>query len=664
MGRLNQARSNLKQYPILRKYSNNFSFIPAIPYRKIRNIFFWLASDRFDRSIALLSNFEDCLEQLNVNAWSKTKRNQLKAKITANREEANWGILTEVQVTAYLMEKFGKTRVKYAPTLPNRKECDASALVNRRNVFFEVTAVDVGLVEHILMEIFDRAGSAIYQKMQANTYLKLEIDTSRLAKTGQDFDVQKCIQQLADSYDELKIGSFQAVEGTLVVDLNDLRRLWEKDVKLADQIDNVQQLEPELVSSLQRGELSDFSQLTPRAFDNTPIASIWKINTRSSFKAVEISGQGVYPSTASLNEQSSFFKRLCRAVKSKVTKGQLRTGEPNILAVRASNWTSTGYERTGLFESDIAELEFEGIRPHLERCLNDLKPKDLSAIMLFENSFANAQVIFNKHANGSSVLTSGEVNLLISPQAVSLSPFLEFATETLDQARIDRCLQALVETYNGMSVVREFCNVQPFSKEAHAHLSFIQVPIRTRVPKSWFIDPTVISDHIFADFGSAIAEGETRFIVRQIEHSAKAKTVSAYNLEEITLAVNEFHRNGGNTTVILLPLDVFVCAHSWLRTDQTPVLRSWNGKFKMAIDLPSSTIEIPVYFLRKETEISGVIIYDKRQGTIIYKKPTDSKFLNAQLSTSAEDKTQLELLTKSVLSYDVKNKALAIVLRR
>lgn len=657
------ARNNLSNYPILKKFANNFAFIPTIPYRRIRNIFFWLASDQFAPSRAILVSFENCLKQLNVEEWSRSKKNELKAKITANREEANWAVLTELQVAAYLTEKFGNARVKYAPTLPNGKKCDASALVNRRIVFFEVTAVNVGLVEDVLKTIFDQAGLEIYQQMPEKTHLRLEVETSRLVRTNGDFDVPKCKDQLLGAYEDVEIKSFLTINGNIVVDVSDLHGLWEKNTRLADQTDNLRRLDPELAQRIERGELNGFFDLTPTAFENTPFTAIWKMDSRN-FKAVEITGQGIYPSAASLAEQTSFFKRLCRAIETKISGGQLRKGEPNILVIRASNWTVNGYERAGLFESDIAELEFDTIRPHLEECLDKLEPKSLSAIMLFENEFANAQVIFNRHAQGGSILTSGEVNLLVTPQAVALSPFMEFATETFDQARIERCLEALVKTYDGRSVMRAICDVQPFAQEDHGHLKFVQVGKRTRVPKSWFIDPALSSDHIFAEFGSAIAEGESRFVLHQIRQSAVEREASAFTFEEVRHAIVDFHDSGGSASAILLPLELYVTSLSWRRENGMPAVRYENGRPMMTIDLSaSSPLEMPAYFFRKETEISGIIIYDRGHGTIVYKKPSSSEFLSVQLYPSTEDNTKLELLAKSVLTYQVKNKALAVVLR-
>jgi hypothetical protein len=657
------ARSRLNEYPILQKFANNFAFIPTIPYRKIRNIFFWLASDRFAPSRSVLASFENSLKQLNVEGWSQSKRNNLRGRITANREDANWGVLTEIQVAAYLTQKFGNARVKYAPTLPNRHQCDASALINRRVVFFEVTAINVGLEENVLKDIFDEVGLEIYRKMSANTHVRLDVDTSRLIKTDRDFDVPMCKEQLVSSYKDLAIESLLTASGNIVVDVSDLQGLWEKEKRLADQTDNLRRLDPELAQRIERNELGRFSDLTPRAFENTPFTAVQKIDSRQIFKAVEIAGQGIYPSAASSAEQTSFFKRLCRAIETKTSGGQLQKGQPNILAIRASNWTVSGYERAGLFESDIAELEFDTIRPHLEKCLDKLKPKSLSAIMLFENEFANARVIFNKFAQGGSVLTSGEANLLIGPPAVPLSPFMEFATDTLDQARIDSCLKALVATYNGQSVAREICNVQSFVEEKHAHLKFVQVPIRTRVSKSWFIDPTIIVDPVFAEFGSAIAEGELRYILSRIQQNAERREVSAMTYAEIAPEIVDFHNRGGNPSAILLPLELYVSAHSWRRDNETPAIRYWNGKCKMTIDLPaSSALEIPAYFLRKETEIRGVIIYDGGHGTIVYKKPSSLEFLSAELYPSTEDNTKLELLAKSVLTYQVNNKALAAAL--
>lgn len=585
---LTVVRNNLNDYPILQKFANKFAFIPTIPYKKVRNIFFWLASDRFAPSRAILVSFENCLKQLNVEGWSQSKKNELKTRITANREDANWAVLTEVQIAAYLTGKFGNARVKYAPTLPNGKKCDASALINRRVIFFEVTAVNVGLVEDVLKCIFDKAGLEIYQKMSANAHLRLEVDTSRLIKTNGDFDVQKCKEQLVSSYKDLAIESLLTASGNIVVDVSDLQGLWEKEKRLADQTDNLRQLDPELAQRIERNELSGFSDLTPRAFENTPFTAVQKMDSRRTLKAVEIVGQGIYPSAASSAEQTSFFRRLCRAIETKTSGGQLRKGEPNILAIRASNWTVSGYERAGLFESDIAELEFDTIHPHLEKCLNKLKPKSLSAIMLFENEFANARVIFNKFAQGGSVLTTGEVNLLIGPPAVPLSPFMELATETFDQAKTDRCLKALVATYNGQSVTREICNVQSFVQENHAHLKFVQVPIRTRVSKSWFIDPTIIVDPVFAEFGSAIAEGELRYNLSQIQQSAERRKVSALTYAEIVHEIVDFHSRGGNPAAILLPLELYVSAHSWRRDNETPAIRYENGRLKMTIDLPAS----------------------------------------------------------------------------
>ncbi|HKM76776.1 MAG TPA: hypothetical protein VJZ32_10185 [Candidatus Bathyarchaeia archaeon] len=282
--------------------------------------------------------------------------------------------------------------------------------------------------------------------------------------------------------------------------------------------------------------------------------------------------------------------------------------------------------------------------------------------MLFENEFSNARVIFNKYAQGGSILTSGEVNLLVGSPAIPLSPFIEFATETFDQTKIDRSLTALVKTYDGQSVAREICDVQPFVQEQYADLKFVQIPIRTLVSKSWFIDPTIIGqDHIFAGFGSAIAEGELRYVLHQIQENAERRKLSL-TYEEIEHEIIGFRSREGNPSAILLPLDLYMTAHSWLTKDGVPVISYANGRTKITIDLPSGGFKISAYFCREETGISGMVIYDRGHGEIVYKKPRPTEFMDAQLFPSVEHSTKLELLAKVILSYRVKNRDLALLL--
>jgi len=77
---------------------------------------------------------------------------------------------------------------------------------------------------------------------------------------------------------------------------------------------------------------------------------------------------------------------------------QMQPNEINLIVLRASNWAIVGYEK-GKPETVFF---FPELRKRIGQFMTQEQNPDLTAVVVYESNFANAQIILNSSASGRS----------------------------------------------------------------------------------------------------------------------------------------------------------------------------------------------------------------------------------------------------------------------
>jgi len=152
-------------------------------------------------------------------------------------------------------------------------------------------------------------------------------------------------------------------------------------------------------------ELYDRSEIEPihsflkavsgKQFINCPFASFWC--TRSSEnRVVEVQDQETSPSPAASMEREAFLNHVERKLREELN--QMQPNEINLIVLRASNWAIVGYEKG----KPEAVFFFPEFHKRIEQFMTKERNRDLTAVVVYENNFANAQIILNSSASSRS----------------------------------------------------------------------------------------------------------------------------------------------------------------------------------------------------------------------------------------------------------------------
>jgi len=396
-GRVCEAKSALNKLSILKILVDDFSALEES--KTIDNLIFWQCAsadgDHPDRlSMAELAKLELYLRKLDILNWPQRKKDNITAKLQSNTLSGSMAGYTEVTIAGYLADRFGSNLVEYEPPLASGGFSDIRLTQGAQPIYIEVTALNTGETERKFGEIFNQVARYIWSQMNEETIVRIEIDTGVLPSDDVGIDVGSSVSMIIHFLKTTNMISL--FDGRLSI--HGLRYLAQlgPDKTLYDWKPILDRYSVELSENSELEPTHSFlKSVSGKQFVNCPVASFWSIPSRKD-RIVEVAGQEISPSPVSSLERVAFLNHVERKLKEELN--QMQPGEINLIVLRASDWSILGYEK-GKLE---AVFFFPEIRSRIEEFMAREKNPDLSAILVYEDSFPNAQIVMNPYSSGRS----------------------------------------------------------------------------------------------------------------------------------------------------------------------------------------------------------------------------------------------------------------------
>lgn len=396
-GRVKEAKAALNKLPILRILVNDFKSIEGV--KIIDNVVFWKCAwaggnppDRL--SIDELDGLEETLRKLDIPNWSPKKKGRIAAKLQSNTLSGSMAGYTEMTIAGHLANKFGSNVVEYEPPLASGGLSDIRLNHGGQQVYIEATALNTGETERKFGEIFSKVAEYVWPQMSKEVIVRIEIDTGVLPNNEEGIDVDSSVKMLTDFLKATNIVSL--FDGKLSIHgLKYLAQLG-PDKTLYDWKTILDRYSVELYENSELEPAHSFlKSVLGKQFANCPIASFWSIPSKKD-RIVEVADQEISPSSVSSMERQAFLNRVDKKLKEELK--QMQAGEINLVVLRASDWSILGYEK-GKLEAAFFFPEF---RQRIEQFLAKEQNPHLSAVVVYENNFPNAQIVMNSHSSGPS----------------------------------------------------------------------------------------------------------------------------------------------------------------------------------------------------------------------------------------------------------------------
>ncbi len=284
------------------------------------------------------------------------------------------------------------------------------------------------------------------------------------------------------------------------------------------------------------------------------------------------------------------------------------------------------------------------------------RPRNLSAIMVYENDFRDSRIVENRFASRESALTTYEGMSLFTKRRMGRLRRLKEAERMRKNVIHHKLLAAersIVAGYEAYSEIKELAFVRSFQASTDA-MPFVQIPGGFRVPKSWFKDPRAATD--FGESGRGIGIREVAYLVHRILEESEGVSLQALDYDSLCDTIDEFSAQVGSPTVLFVPLTFNLAVHNWIGQKHKQRVLKWaNGK---TILVTKSGLEIPIHWLTSSDPDSHIIICKKKaHGEWIVKPGKTTQ--NLTIWTSTKDKEDINILAKSVVAYKTLNKSAA-----
>lgn len=417
--RLNAAKEKIRELKTLSEAVANFSQFD--PKKGIRNpLVFIAAAAKYDvgykmpnaRSEAILNQLDADLNFI-MPYLSRETKTYLISRLRSNEHEQVLSALSEIVVIMHFMRKFGAEKITIEPKLTTGRKPELKFSDGSSEVYVEQTNVDLGVTDRKLEEIFTEASRAVWSEIKDSIIVNFEIDTSRLSwDSDGSLDIEQSTNLIIQSIKNLNLAIFFHNYGKHF-SLENLTRISTPEKKLIETksvlpyYGDMGELLSEKIS--QEPFKSFCETVTVRDLAESPVAHFYSVPAY--YPLVEMSARGIFPSESALAERDGFVNRIIRSVKKKIEVSQRVVNKPNLLFVKAQNWTVHGYstDRNAI----IADLEFNHIETRITEFLEQAKVNDLSAVIIYEDSPSHGRIIINKYAKGDAVLSLDYIKKLI-----------------------------------------------------------------------------------------------------------------------------------------------------------------------------------------------------------------------------------------------------------
>jgi len=151
----------------------------------------------------------------------------------------------------------------------------------------------------------------------------------------------------------------------------------------------------------------------------------------------------------------------------------------------------------------------------------------------------------------------------------------------LDQGKIARCKNGLLERYYENSIVEKVVDAIDFNEAVHANLDFSKFVRWHLIPRDWFTDPSIYPDMVFSSIGRGIAIGEEKYIVNTILASnnterTELETVTCNDVvEAVTSLVSRIGKPISSLQLSMFaPVEYFVTVYTrWVKEGSLRILK-------------------------------------------------------------------------------------------
>jgi hypothetical protein len=224
----------------------------------------------------------------------------------------------------------------------------------------------------------------------------------------------------------------------------------------------------------------------------------------------------------------------------------------------------------------------------------------------------------------------------------------------LDQKKIEHSKEILLKNYFESSIIADAVNVTNYDKKAPSQ-EFLKIGRWNYVPKEWFLDPTVIPDFVFMEFGRSIALGEKKYLIEQMVSNEKIRheKIEVIDYDILSEFVSEFP-SSFQPSVLFVPIKYFV-----------EMLVDWTREKKKML-VARNFIEIDgtklkIFWSNKYVDFKEIIVANPMFGEWMA-KPTVDQRLRIELVESEKDTSQMELKAETVFRFRINNPQAALVL--
>lgn len=646
--RAREAKAALTRFPTLNSFAADLPKLARMSPYAIYNPLFWAAGYRSLLGPGIeesrLLELEAAFRAFKPKNWSRALREEIRSRTCSPKPGACASVMSEMDV-ALTLKKRSKGPVKLYPMFPRGP--DVAATFRQRTIFFEVVCVGTGRTEDKLTGICRGVAKAIYNRLADNLVLHGEIDTTKLSwDEKQHLLVGKSIRKIVESWDKLHLSSLVSVfERFDLRDVSCLRGMDKQSIS-----SHLERVHPGEHGYSSEQFKSFLLRISSDDLEASPVLSFFKVRGRT--KAVEIASHMVFPSDASGREQSAFLDRVERAVAGKTKRGQLITGSPNIIALRASNWTIANYEL-----ASPADLHFYAnpLKARIRQVINSSRCADLSAVMFFENRFRNAWIVGNRFSGARSRLSESEYSDLFGRRRIHGIRRVKIdlrIRKKIDPTKVALCAQDIADEYERTSEIKSICRWRRFD-DRDSHRKFVQCAVRVLLPKDHFRNPSVHPN--LPGVGHAVAMNEERYLLKTILDNSDMRPRIPFTHDSLAGQINDFRVRVGEPSAILMPLDHYVELHQWRDPQgQKPWFRYVDRQMLLVLE---DGLEIPIYWFNGQQLLRRQIVIYRKQthGEWVFKPGNLRDLLTFELKRNHKDKTKDNLLAKTIASYIVRD---------
>jgi len=210
---------------------------------------------------------------------------------------------------------------------------------------------------------------------------------------------------------------------------------------------------------------------------------------------------------------------------------------------------------------------------------------------------------------------------------------------------------SIIEGYRKSSIIREVVDCRPFEEKADSSENYVQIGLRTLVPKDWF----KASSNVILELGSigrSVAMGEENFLIEEIQEKcpeSNVRKMDTFTVESVMEAFAKIRARGCAPSVLFIPIEFFAEMHRW-RTAQDEMAIQYPSGPRAFFSLDEST-KLRIFWSSRHVPLDKILIFDKSFGEWIVKTVVKTgDYIQAKIVESKEP-DKMEIAAKTVVKF-------------